>query len=393
MLGASMGFPTSRRAAKIPVSGTVAFADRAAALRAQGVDVVDLSAARAPEATPQPILAAALDALEKGDTHQTPARGTRGFRQAVSDKLGRENGLDVDPDEQLLATLGVKEGLLLALQAAIEPGDAVLVEDPCFVSHGPLVRMAGGTPVPIRLEAGRHHALPAHAGDVFARARAIIVCNPHNPTGVVRTEDELEQLVGLASEHDLLVISDEVYERVVWGGREHLCLANMPLAADRTITLMSTTKAYAMGGWRIGWAVGPSSLIEVMTRLHAHQVTCAPSFAQTATAAALSGEVTPTLRELWAKWERRCTDFATRLADLPGMHCEIPEAGFFVWADVRNVDPDDEAVAKRLLDEQHVVVVPGSAFGEGGRGFLRINAVKDEATLERGLERIGRVLG
>jgi aspartate/methionine/tyrosine aminotransferase len=393
MLGANMEFSTSRRAAHIPVSGTVAIADRAAALRREGVDVVDLSAARAPEATPQPILAAALVALEKGDTHQTPARGTQAFRQAVSDKLRRENGLEVDPDEQVLATLGVKEGLLLALQAGIEPGDIVLVEDPCFVSHGPLVQMAGGVPVPMRLEAERHHALPAHAEDLFARARAIIVCNPHNPTGVVRSREELERLAGLAAEHDILVISDEVYERVVWGGREHSCLASTPLAADRTVTLMSTTKAYAMGGWRIGWAAGPSSLIEAMTRLHAHQVTCAPSFAQTATTAALSAAVTPTLRDLWAVWERRCTDFATQLAKLTGIRCEIPEAGFFVWANVRDVDPDDEAVANRLLEEQHTVVIPGSAFGEGGRGFLRINAVKDDATLARGLERIGRVLG
>jgi len=387
-----MTFSTSRRAAHIPVSGTVAIADRAAALRREGVDVVDLSAARAPEATPQPILAAALAALQQGDTHQTPARGTQAFRQAVSGKLRRENGLTVDPEQQILATLGVKEGLLLALQAGIEPGDTVLVEDPCFVSHGPLVRMAGGVPAPVRLEAERHQGLPADAEALFARARAIIVCNPHNPTGVVRSRQELEHLARLVAEHDLLAISDEVYERVVWGEREHVCLANMPLAADRAVTLMSTTKAYAMGGWRIGWAVGPSSLIGVMTRLHAHQVTCAPSFAQAATAAALSEAVAPTLRDLWAVWERRCTGLATQLAKLPGIRCEIPEAGFFVWADVRDVDPDDEAVANRLLEEQLTAVIPGSAFGEGGHGFLRINAVKEDAILERGFERIRRAL-
>lgn len=393
MLHASMAFSTSRRAAQIPVSGTVAIADRAAELRGAGVDVVDLSAARAPEATPQPVLQAALDALRSGDTHQTPARGTLAFRQAVSTKLRRENGLAVDPEQQVLATLGVKEGLLLALQAGIEPGDTVLVEDPCFVSHGPLVQMAGGVPVPLRLEAKRHQGLPAHADDRFARARAIIVCNPHNPTGVARTRKELEHLAVLAAEHDLLVISDEVYERVVWGGRQHLCLASMSLAAARTVTLMSTTKAYAMGGWRIGWAVGPSGLIDVMSRLHAHQVTCAPSFAQAATVAALSEGVVPTLRQLWTGWEQRCTGLADRLAKLPGIRCEIPEAGFFVWADVREVDPDDKALAQRLLDEHRVAVIPGSAFGEGGRGFLRVNAVKDDATLERALDRIGRALG
>jgi aspartate/methionine/tyrosine aminotransferase len=392
MLGATMAFPTSQRAARIPVSGTVAIADRAAALRRDGVDVVDLSAARAPEDTPQPILAAALDALRKGDTHQTPARGTPVFRKAVSDKLHRENSLAMDPESQVFATLGVKEGMFLALQAGIEPGDTVLVEDPCFVSHGPLIQMAGGVPVPVPLDAGRHHWMPAHAEDMCARARAIIICNPHNPTGVVRTREELEHLAGLAAEHDLLVISDEVYERVVWGGRDHVCLASIPQAADRTVTLMSTTKAYAMGGWRIGWASGPAGLLDVMASLHAHGVTCAPSFAQAATVAALSQAAIPTLRELWTGWEQRCTGFAIQLAKLPGIRCEIPEAGFFVWADVREVEPDDEALARRLLEEHHVAVIPGSAFGEGGRGFLRINAVKDDATLKRGLQRIGDVL-
>lgn len=382
---------------ELPVSGTVAIADRAARLRAEGVDVVDLSAARAPEPTPVPIVAAARRAMEAGETHQTPARGTPAFRRAVAEKLGRQNGLVVDPDREVLATLGVKEGILLALMATLEPGDRVLLEDPCFVSHGPAVRMAGGIPVPIPLDPDRHHGLGDGVESDFAGARAIIVCNPHNPTGAVRARGELDRLAALARAHDLWVLSDEVYERVTWGGRTHRCLAARDDVRDRTVTLMSTTKAYAMGGWRVGWATGVPWLIDAMAKLQAHAVTCVPSLAQAATIAALDPELvsdpSSELRRLWATWERRCLDCAGALARIPGVRCEPPEAGFFVWADIREIDRDDARVARALLDEQHVAVIPGSAFGAMGRGYLRITAVKNETDLRRGLERIAVGLG
>lgn len=376
----------SRRGRELTRSSTVAIADEARRLRSAGVDVVDLSAARAPEPTPPSIIEAARASLHHA-THQTPARGTEAFRRACALKLARDNDLRIDPDREVMATLGVKHGTLLALMATIDPGDVVLVEDPCFVSHAPLVELAGGIPRSIRLDPAAHWSWPR----LTDAARAVIMCNPHNPTGVVRTDAELGHIARECHEHDLWVISDEVYERVLWGGRRHRCIATLDGMHERTITLMSTTKSFAMGGWRIGLAAAPPLVIDAMVKLHAHAVTCAPAFAQSAAMAAF-GSISDDVAALWAAWEARCVSFAERLDALPRIRCPVPESGFVAWVDVRETGIDDRELAARLLADHHVAVIPGGSFGPGGAGYLRVCAVKDEATAAAAIERLAACL-
>ncbi len=327
--------------------------------------------------------------MAEDSSRRLSSRGSGEFRRACAVKLARENGLRVDAERQIVATRGAKEGLMMALLATINPGDAVLVEDPGFVSHGPTVELCGGVPVSVPLDADSRFAWPRtlRLRRGSPRVRALILANPQNPTGVVRTKAELEVIATLAREYDLWVISDEIYERAVWGGRPHVCLASLPGMRARTITLMSLTKTYAMGDWRIGFVFGPEPVIEGITKFQGHAFAGAPSFVQRAAALALT-DPPPELSDLLRQWERRIRRVAEVVDAMPGVRCRPPEGGFFVWVDLRERDRDDAEVAERLLVDHGVAMLPGSAFGRGGAGFLRLSAIRDEPTLERALERL-----
>lgn len=366
----------------------MAISDAAAQRRSAGGDVIDLAAARAPEPTPDYILQAVRRAMNAGDTHQTAARGTAAFRLACAEKLERDNQLSVDPDAQVLATMGVKQGMALALHALVDPGREVLFENPAFVSYAPSIEMAAARPGALQLDPRAHHQFGDLAGAIGPDTAAIIINNPHNPTGTVRSEAELEAIAKVARDRDLWVISDEVYERVTWGGRKHHCIAALPGMAERTVTLMSLTKAYAMGGWRIGFATGPKEVVDLMTKLQGHAATCASSVAQAAAAVALARPPGESLQGLWRVWEDRCAELAESLDAIDGLSCRAPEGGFFVWLDIRETGQSSAAAAQMLLREFGVAVIPGDAFGSMGEGFLRVTAVKDDASLAHACERI-----
>jgi len=384
----------AQRVQAAPSSATVRIADLAKTLRRRGEDVIDLSAGRAAEPTPPSICEAASAALHSGDTHQTMARGKPEYREACARKLSRENGIQADPEREIIATFGCKNGLTLALLATLEPGDEVILEDPGFVSYAPTIRFFGGVPVPVPLdpETGyRWREGPLEAA-VTERTRAILFCSPHNPTGTVHRPQELDVIAGVARKHDLWVISDEIYERVVWDGRTHTCIATRPGMEGRSITLMGLTKTAAMGGWRIGFAYAPEEVVAAMVTLQQHLATCVGSFTQVGGALAFGQEPGPELTELWEEWEARC-DFMTRELDaLPGLSCRMPEGGYYGWADIRETGEGSVALAERLLADHHVAVVPGSAFGPQGEGFLRITCVKSRDDLEEALRRIREAL-
>ncbi len=380
----------AHRVREAPSSATVRIADRAASLRRQGVDVLDFSAGRAAEHTPAYICDVAVQALHQGDTHQTMAQGKPEFREACARKLARENDLSVDPDTGIIATMGCKQGLLLALMATLNPGDEILVEDPGFVSYQPAIRFCGGVPVPVPLRAEndfRWHPenLEAACTD---QTRALLFCSPHNPTGVVHTPDDLAVIAGLAQRRDLMVIADETYERLTWGGRRHTALATLPGMAERTIGLMGLTKSFSMGGWRIGFAYAPRPVIDSMVVLQQHLMTCAGSFAQTGGAAALGDALPASVRALWDDWEKRCRYLVTELDQLPGLACAMPEGGFYAWIDCAETGWDSEALAGHLLQNHHVALVPGAAFGPRGEGYLRMTCVKSWDDLRAGLIRL-----
>lgn len=383
-----------RRLDQIPSSATVRIADAAAGLRRDGVAVIDLSAGRAAEHTPGYIVQAAVRALEAGDTHQTMARGTPAYREACAAKLRRDHGIDADPAAEILATMGVKQGLQLALLASIDPGDEVIIEDPCFVSYEPLIRVAGGVPVRVTLAAENAHRwtraqLEAAVTD---RTRALLFNSPHNPTGIVHTSSDLDVIADFAREHDLVVVTDEVYERVTWGGRQHLSLARRPDMRARTITTMGLTKTFSMGGWRVGFVHAAPQRVAAMTVLQQHLITCPNSFVQAGAAVALGEAPRPEVVELWKDWEQRCAFMADRLNAMPGLSCTPPEGGFYAWVDVRASGWTAEEFADRLLREQHVAVVPGAPFGTTGQGRVRITCVRSWADLREAVDRIGHLL-
>ncbi|MHC5064220.1 MAG: pyridoxal phosphate-dependent aminotransferase [Planctomycetota bacterium] len=385
----------SRRASEVPASATVALADLATEMRARGEDVVDLTAGRASEACPDAIIDAAVAAMRAGDTHQTQARGTAEYRRMVAKKLARENGIEADPGKNIVATLGCKNGLVLALTAILDPGDEVIIEDPAFVSYAPTIHYLGGhaKTVPLPAEQNyrwrREDLLPA----VSERCKAILFCSPQNPTGIVHSREDLECIAEIARERDLFVIVDEVYERMTWGGREHLCIGTLPGMAERTIDLMSLTKSHAMGGWRIGFAHGPETVIDAMVQVQAHLTTCAGSFTQAGAALAFGEDPEPGLLELWQDWEGRCKFVAQALASVPGVRCAVPEAGYYAWVDLRAVSQDSAAVADMLLREHKVAVVPGRAFGSNGEGFIRVTCVKSWDIMREAVARLSTGLG
>lgn len=384
----------SRRIAETPASATVRIADLAATLRRAGVDVVDFSAGRAAEHTPRYVAEAAAKALLDGDTHQTMARGKPEYRAACARKLARENGIDADPETEIIASMGCKQGLTLALLAVLDPGDEVIVEDPCFVSYQPTIRFCGGhaRAVPLRAENRFRWRADELEAAITPRTRAILFCSPHNPTGVVHGMEELDVIADIARRHDLFVISDEIYERLTWGEHRHICIASLPGMRERSITLMGLTKSFSMGGWRIGFVFAPPPIISAVTTLQAHLMTCAGSFTQTGAATALGDAPAPEVRTLWRDWEQRVNYMTAALDALPNISCAMPEGGFYGWAYIRALGEDSVSLAERILRDHHVATVPGAAFGEHGDGYLRITCVRSWEDLRKGVSRLEEAL-
>ena len=384
----------SKRVLENPPSATVLIADIAAGMRRQGIDIIDFSAGRAAEHSPYYVNQEAAQALLSGDTHQTMAQGKPEYREACARKLARENGIVADPEKSIIATLGCKQGLTLALMAVVDPGDEVIVEDPCFVSYQPTIRFCGGIPVPVPLRRENHlrwqrDELEAAITD---RTKAILFCSPHNPTGTVHTEADLDLISEIACKHDLTVISDEIYERVTWGDRRHICIATRPHMKERSITMMGLTKTFSMGGWRIGFIYAPESIISGMVTLQQHIMTCAGSITQTGAAKALSEEPPSEIKELWKDWERRCQFAVSELNRIPNIACDPPEGGFYAWIDITGTGETSEQLAERLLRKYHIALVPGPAFGATGEGYLRMTCVRSWDDLREGLLRFKQAL-
>jgi len=371
-------------------SATVSIADAVNKLKRAGHRVLDFSAGRAVEHTPAYICDAASRAIQSGDTHQTIAQGTPEFRQACARKLKRDNDLEINPDTELIATLGCKQGLMLALMSTINPGDEVLVEDPAFVSYEPVIRFCGGraVPVPLRAENKFRWSRDDLASAVTSRTKAILYCSPQNPTGVVHSAHDLGEIADIATTNNLWVFADETYERVTWDGRKHLCIAGLPGMAERTVGIMGLTKSFSMGGWRIGFSYAPPSLIDAMLIAQQHLVTCAGSFTQSGAATALGDSYPDSVLNLWAEWQERCRYVTDAVDRLPGMSCRMPEGGFYAWIDISETGWKSDELADYLLADRQIALVPGSAFGPHGEGYLRMTCVKSREDLSEAIRQL-----
>ncbi len=383
----------SERVENSEQSSTVGIADIAIKLRESGERVYDFSAARAFEPTPAYIIDEAVRTMRAGDTHQTMAKGTTEYRQAISAKLKRENNIDADPEKEIIATMGVKQGLTISLLALINPGDQVIVEDPCFPSYKQLISYFGGEAVPVPLRAENRFRwdkaeLESHITD---KTKAILLNTPQNPTGVVHTQEDLQMIASVAIKHNLYVLSDEVYERLTWK-EKHQNISEIEGMKERTVTLTSLTKSFSMGGWRIGYIYASEKIVSSLYKLQQHLITSCNSFVQTAAAVAFREPPRNEVLDYWKEWEEKTKYVSDKLGSIPGIVCPMPEGAFFVWVDISELGLPSKEFVERLLKEEKVALVHGSSFGKNGEGYIRMTCSKTWDDNKEGLTRIQRFI-
>ena len=376
------------RVQAVPASGIRRFFDIIASMD----QVISLGVGEPDFVTPWPIREAAIRAIEQGQTHYTSNFGLRELREAIAVELERRYGLEYDPESELLITTGVSEGLDLAARTVINPGDEVIVPDPSYAAHAPAVVLAGGTAVPVATAAVDGFALDpsAVAAAITPRTKAMLLGYPANPTGAAPSREALAPIAQLAVKHNLLVISDEIYDRLVYGGASHTALAGLPGMRERTITLGGFSKSHAMTGWRVGWAGAPPDIFAGMLKIHQYAMMSAPTVAQWAALEAVRAgeEHVAAMRE---EYDRRRL-LMWRGFNRLGLPCAEPRGAFYAFPSVAGCGYDDETFAEQLLLQEQVAVVPGSAFGAAGAGHVRACYATSYDEIEEALERIERFL-
>ncbi len=375
----------------IPPSATLAVNDKAKALKAAGRDVISLAGGDPDFITSENIIDAAVQALRAGDTHYPPSRGTVRMRQAVADKLQRDAGLAVDPATQVLISSGAKFLIYAALSAMVNPGDEVIVFEPYWVSYVPMVIMAGATPVTVPLDAANGFAITDDvARYITPRTKVMMVNTPNNPTGHVMSAAEAAVVQRLAVEHDLYILFDEIYEKLIFEG-EHIHLATLPGMEARTIIINGHSKAYAMTGWRLGWAAGPADVIGLMAKLQSQTVTSAASFTMAAGVEALSGPQ-DAVEEMRLAYKARRDFMVEALNAIPGVECDPPAGAFYLFVRFPGLGTDSMKIADILLEEADIAGTPGVAFGQAGEGHVRFSIATSMHELERAVERIRKLM-
>ena len=381
------------RVCNLAPSPTLAVSDRARQLKSQGVDVIDLGGGDPDFITPEHIRAAAIEAMNAGDTHYVASAGIPALRKAIADKLRSDNGIEVDPNGGVIVTPGGKQALFEATLAFVEAGVDVIIPEPAWVSYGPMVELAGGSAVPAPLDADDNWRLTPEtlAAAWTPGSRILLINSPNNPTGRVLDDAELAAVAAFAQERDLLVFSDEMYEKILYDGQRHTSIATLPGMAERTLIFNGLSKAYAMTGWRLGYVAGPSPYLQQIEKVHSHSVTCATSFVQKAGVVALTGPQ-EFIGEMVSAWDRRRRDLAERLNAVDGIRCPLVEGAFYAFVDIRGTGMTSTQAADLFLQEAHVAVTPGVAFGASGEGHVRLSFATSDDLLEAAADRIGRVV-
>lgn len=378
------------RVRDLPPSPTIAVAKQAQELRRRGVDVVDFGPGEPDFDTPSHIRAAAARALENGLTHYAPSRGYPELREAIARKLCRENGVSYDPETEIVVTPGAKQAILEAVLTAVAPGDEVVVFDPGWGSYAAIIQLAGGTPVHVQLRNDFTIEPESLRSAISDRTRALIVGSPGNPTGHVLDEDEWGIVSDHCREHDLLLISDEIYERISYGDVTVMSPATLPGMWERTVTINGFSKAYAMTGWRLGYAAAPSHFVQQMLKVHEQSVTTATSFVQVGGVEALEGSQEP-IQAMVVEFARRRQIIVDGLNHLPGILCPWPDGAFYVFPEIGGTGMTGTELARLFLDHA-VAVTPGIGFGHQWDGHIRLSYATSEERIRTGLARMAEAL-
>ncbi|MGC9356451.1 MAG: pyridoxal phosphate-dependent aminotransferase [Anaerolineae bacterium] len=375
----------SQRALEIPPSGIRRFFDIAATME----NVISLGIGEPDFDTPRPIVEAGIEALNQGATHYTSNSGVMELRRAIAQHIDDRYRQTYNPASEVLVTVGVSEALYLAMAALLDPGDEIIFPEPCFVSYAPTALLVGAVPVTVPTYAEQGFEVTAEAIEevVTERTKAVFIASPNNPTGTVMSRARLDEIAAVVKKHDLVVISDEIYDRLVYGV-EHTCFASLPGMYHRTVVLQGFSKAYAMTGWRIGYIVGPAELVGEMRKVHQYLIMSAPTPSQWAALKALEvGE--PYVQEMLEEYDRRRRLIVQGLNDM-GLTCSDPRGAFYAFPCIQKTGLDDNEFAEQLLQEERVAVVPGRAFGDSGKGFVRMSYATAYEKIEEALERIMR---
>lgn len=379
----------SQRVQDVPPSAIRRYFDIAATME----DVISLGIGEPDFVTPQPVLQAGIASLQNGETAYTSNAGMFELREAVAAMLRRRYGArPYDPEKEVLITVGVSEAMTLIMQAILDPGDEVIVPQPCFVSYMASIQLSGGTVVDLPTYAeNEFKVIPSDIESrITPRTRAILIGFPNNPTGAVMDRESLIEIAKIAERYDLIVISDEIYDRLVYDDHEHVMFAALPGMAERTVHLGGMSKDYAMTGWRIGYAAGPADLLGAMRKIHQYLIMSAPTTGQ---AAALTALTDPEVESYVVEMVRQYGERRRLMVDgfnAMGLDCFEPKGAFYTFPSVRVTGMNEFEFAERLLLEEQVAVIPGSAFGKGGEGHVRCVYATAYADIERALERMER---
>src|SRR5438552_4585855 len=378
----------AKRVLSIEPSPTVRISDLIAESQGQGKKILSLAIGEPDFPTPAHIVEAAKKALDDGYTKYTAAPGIRELREAIAEKSQKENGIPAKPENVIVAP--TKHTLFMTFMALLESGDEALIPDPGWVSYAPMVTLAGAKPVPIRAadEDGFVPSTETVGDAITPRTRLLVLNSPSNPAGSVYTRAQMRGLADLAADHDLTVVSDEIYEKILYEG-EHVSPASLEGMFDRTVTVNGFSKTYSMTGWRLGWLVAPSPMYKEISKVQEHTITCATAFAQKAGVAALRGPTAP-LETMVKEFRARRDLVLKELATVEGLSTHRPTGALYVFPRY-DAKVDSATLSERILKEASVAVTPGSAFGEAGEGHLRISYAASRETIAEGLGLIREV--
>ena len=368
----------------IPPSGIRRFFDIAAEME----DVISLGVGEPDFVTPWSIRESCVYGLEQGYTSYTANRGLWELREEICALKKRNFNIDYDTKTNVLVTVGVSEALDIAMRAILTPGDEILIPEPCYVSYKACASLAGAVPVAVPAKIENNFSItPADLeAHVTNKTKALLIGYPNNPTGAILTKEQLMDIAKFAQEHDLIVISDEIYGDLTYGGERHVCFAGLPGMKDRTILLNGLSKAYAMTGWRIGYAMSNPAIISAMTKIHQYTMLCAPITAQIAAVEALRhGE--KYMKKMVSEYDKRRRLIYDGLTNA-GLKCFEPKGAFYIFPDITSTGLTSEEFAEQLLMKEHVALVPGTAFGQCGEGYVRCSYATSVTKISEAIARI-----
>ncbi|MDF2570809.1 MAG: aspartate aminotransferase [Sporomusa sp.] len=384
-----MNIKEAKRMEMLPFSGIRKIQEKGVQLQKQGVKVIFLDNGRPDFDTPRNIKECAKRCLDEGKVFYTSNFGLIELRQAIAEKLAKENNIVYDPATEIMVTVGVTEAVSNLLLSLVEAGDEVLVPAPTFLTYRDMVRMIGAVPLSYNLNEEKDFQVDIQELErkITDRTKMLVLISPNNPTGSVLSKEELEQIAAIAIKHDLLVLADEIYEKIIYDGKKHYSIAAFPGMRERTVTLNGFSKAYSMTGWRVGYIAAPAAVINAAVRMHQNTTICAASFAQYAAIEALKNSE-DSVREMVAEFKRRRDYIVNAINSIDRLSCSNPSGAFYIWMNIKQLNKTSNEFAEYILSDAGVTVVPGTTFGELGEGYIRISYANSYENLVEACERI-----